>query len=199
MASNPPTSTTPLTTLHSIGNIPSELQRMVYENSLELEPGLQAPPFLVALPAVPELYTEANSIFKKINFVLTLQNSAAFQALSQKELRSIRHLTVIWDSLQSVMLLPPSANPLHRALTMASMDASLETLTLDLRKGDPCRGPMRCHIWLTMLKCFISNAQGVIRKITVVFEATTPLDTRRPNSYRLFSSCLELYPSIEIL
>jgi hypothetical protein len=53
---------------------------MFYENSLELEPGLQAPPFLRALAAVPELYTEAKSIFKKINFVLTLQNSAAFQA-----------------------------------------------------------------------------------------------------------------------
>lgn len=68
---------------------------MVYENSLELEPGLQAPPFLLVLAAVPELYTEAKSIFKKINFVLTLQNSAAFQDLPQKELRSIRNLTVL--------------------------------------------------------------------------------------------------------
>ena len=62
---------------------------MVYENSLELEPSLQAPNLLLALAAVPELYTEAKCIFKKINFLLTLQNSAAFQALPQKELRSI--------------------------------------------------------------------------------------------------------------
>jgi len=74
---------------------------MVYENSLELESGLQAPTFLLTLTAVPELYTEAKSIFEKINFVLTLQNSAAFQALpspsterpplNQTPDRSLRH------------------------------------------------------------------------------------------------------------
>jgi hypothetical protein len=146
---------------------------MVYENSLKLEPGLQTPPFLLALAAVPARYTEAKSIFEKINFVLTLQNSAAFQALPQKELRSIRHLTVLWDTRQNVTLLPPSANPLHRALIMASVESSLETLTLDLRKENPFRGPVRCHIWMTVLKFFISRAQGGIRKITVVFDAAT--------------------------
>lgn len=70
------------------------------------------------------------------------------------------------------MLLPPSANPLHRALIMASVESNLETLTLDLRKENPFRGPMRCHIWITVLKCFISSAQGGIPKITVVFDAT---------------------------
>ncbi|PMD14470.1 hypothetical protein NA56DRAFT_711047 [Hyaloscypha hepaticicola] len=173
MASKSPISTTHLTKPHSIGNTPLELQRMVYENSLELEPGLQAPTFLLVLATVPELFTEAKSIFKKINFVLTLWNSATFQALPQKELRSIRHLTIIWDTLQSVMLLPPSANPRHRALIMASIEASLETLTLDLRKENPFRYPMRCHIWINVLKSFISSAQGGIRKITVVFDVTT--------------------------
>jgi hypothetical protein len=84
---------------------------MVYEISLELEPGLQPPTFLLALVAVPELYNEAKSIFKKINFVLTLQNAAAFQTLPQKKLRSIRHLTVLWDTLQSVMILPRALIP----------------------------------------------------------------------------------------
>lgn len=32
---------------------------------------------------------------------------------------------------------------------------------------------MRCHIWLTVLKSFISSAEGGIGKITVVFDATT--------------------------
>jgi hypothetical protein len=146
---------------------------MIYENSLELEPGLQPPTFLLALVAVPELYNEAKSIFKKINFVLTLQNAAAIQTLPQKELRSIRHLTVLWDTLRSVMLLPPSANPLYKVLIMASIEANLETLTLDFRKENPFRGPVRCHIWLTVLKFFISSAQGGIRKNTVVFDATT--------------------------
>jgi hypothetical protein len=105
--------------------------------------------------------------------VLTLQHSAAFQALPQKELRSIRHLTVLWDTLQTVMLLPPSANPVHRALIMASIEANLETLTLDLRKENPFRFPVRCHIWITVLKSFISSAQGGIGKITVILDAAT--------------------------
>jgi hypothetical protein len=141
---------------------------MIYENSLELEPGLQAPSLLLALAGVPELYTEAKSIFKKINFVLTLQNSAAFQALPQRELHSIRHLTVLWDTFESVRLVPPA---LHRALMMAAMGTNLETLTLDLRKENPFRTPM--GYWIKMLKSFISSAQGRIRKITVVFDATT--------------------------
>jgi hypothetical protein len=171
MASNPPTPTVPFTERQSLGNIPLELQRMIYENSLELGPGLQAPTFLLALTAVPEFYTETKSIFKKINFVLTLQNAAAFQTLPQKKLRSIRHLTVLWDTLQNEMLLPPSANPLCKVLIMASIEANLETLTLDLRKENPFRGPVRCHIWLTVLKSLITSAQGGIRKITVVFDA----------------------------
>ena len=53
------------------------------------------------------------------------------------------------------------------------MESSLEALALDRRKENPFRGPMRCHIWINVLKSLISSAQGGILKITVVFDVTT--------------------------
>jgi hypothetical protein len=168
MGTDSPLFIVPLTEVLSLLSLPLELRRLLYGEALELQPGLQAPALLLALAAEPELQIEALPIFKKVNFVLTLRNQAVFLALPNKDLLSIRHLTILWEGLRSISLSGP--NPLLVAVNMAAAQNSLETITLDMRQENPFTSFLRCQTWTEAVKSLILGAQGGIYKITAVFD-----------------------------
>ena len=136
MASITPTDTNSSPEAISFRDLPSELRQLIYPYALEVQPGLQAPPLLLALASEPYLHAEALEVFQRLNFVLSLQNDIVLEAKKAEEILEIRNLTVIWDCRLRISSLGIVV-PIVSAIKTLYGSNNLETITFDLRKAKP--------------------------------------------------------------
>ena len=75
--------------------LPVEIRLKILPILLEPQPSKGVPAILVALYKDPELYTEAQELYRKINVVISIKNQAAFRKVKMVDLLKIRCLKLV--------------------------------------------------------------------------------------------------------
>jgi len=183
MASTSPTNTNSSPKAISFKDLPWELRQLIYPHALELQPGLQAPPLLLALASEPHLYEEAREVYKRVNFVLNYRTEAAFRAMAPEALLEIPNLTVVWERDRSSVYL-------HRENTVATAIGTLygpnnlETITFDLTGAGPFDN-FFIDPWIDAAWSLIIGAEGSVHKSTLIVENTKAGSRKRRRETRL--------------
>lgn len=75
--------------------LPAEIRLKILPTLLEPQPNKGVPAILVALYKDPELYAEAQELYRTINVVISIKNQAEFRKVKMVDLLKIRCLKLL--------------------------------------------------------------------------------------------------------
>ena len=79
-------------------NLAVEIRLKILHTLLEPQPNKGVPAILVALFKEPNLYAEAQQLYRKINVVVSSKNQAEFQKVKMVDLLKIRCIKLVMES-----------------------------------------------------------------------------------------------------
>ncbi|KAF8846770.1 hypothetical protein BDZ45DRAFT_784966 [Acephala macrosclerotiorum] len=146
----------------NVQDLPRELREQIWEHQLDLQPTFLPPPLLLA--GNHFLQEELTEVFRKVNYVVTIQNQAAFRRMPMDDLMQLRHLTVMWEGNGDPVLapLPGTLTPLNLDSAVAKLKNNFESLTMDFRR------PNDGLKWRSITQHLIIGGQGSVTKVTTV-------------------------------
>ncbi|CZR58789.1 uncharacterized protein PAC_08681 [Phialocephala subalpina] len=148
---------------NSVQDLPRELREQIWEHQLDLQPTLLPPALL--LSGNHFLQEELNQVFRKVNYVVTIQNQAVFRRMPMDRLMELRHITVMWEGSGNPALagtMSGAVAPLNLDSAMTKLKNNFESLTMDFQRPN---GGLK---WRSITQALIVGGQGSVIKITTV-------------------------------
>ncbi|KAE9372503.1 hypothetical protein N431DRAFT_466747 [Stipitochalara longipes BDJ] len=160
----------------------SKTQSYITRHELAIAPNLKTPALLIALASDKEndkkYYKEARAQYRKINYVVSLANHEEFRDMPSKDLKLIRHLTMVFTQ----------ENPDHRfggldiAGSLAKVCNRFETITVDMTCEDEnLNNPL--IFANSFLEWAIMSSTTGVKRVVAVFDTSRQLSTHLESSF----------------
>ncbi|KAI6708610.1 hypothetical protein JHW43_008869 [Diplocarpon mali] len=167
-----------------IVGIPGELQTLIFEPLLALQPGLAPPALLLALKHLPVHYAEAQSIYQTSNYVVNSKNQKEFVHLPMMIRMKVHHVVIDFTSSAGD---EEDSDLINLRAALAFGSNNLLTITADFTHDDfvsdrSCSFTPRSQVAVYISYMAIASKPGV-ETIRAVYETKDPQLQKKYNHF----------------